>query len=78
MRPPIALRIAIASCLLLLTLSGCDRSPRYQIAPAHGSNAQEDRVWVLDTESGRVSLCYEASARIACLPQSEPPGEKAK
>ncbi|WER48609.1 hypothetical protein CupriaWKF_27960 [Cupriavidus sp. WKF15] len=40
--------------------------------------AQEDRVWVVDTESGRVSLCFEAAARIRCLPQSGPPGQPGK
>lgn len=77
MRPTITLRIAIA-CSLLAALSGCDKSPWYQMAAAHGSSGQEDRVWVLDTESGRVSLCYEASARIACVPQSEPSGKQSK
>lgn len=76
-RPKIAIRIAIACCLLL-TVGGCDKHGRYQIVATHGSTAQEDRVWVVDTESGRVSLCFEASARINCLPQSEAPGQQGK
>lgn len=65
-------------CSLLLAVSGCDKHGRYQIVAARGSNAQEDRVWMVDTDTGRVSLCYETSAHVACLEQSEAPGLQAK
>lgn len=69
--------VAVACCLLV-ALAGCERQGRYQAVAAHGSTAQEDRVWLVDTEAGRVSLCYEASGRVSCLPQSEAPSEAKK
>lgn len=56
-----------------LLLSGCDAQGKYQIVAAKGSTADEDRVWILDTVTGRVSLCYESAAQIKCLGQSETP-----
>lgn len=77
MRAKVSLSIAMAACLVL-TLAACEKHGRYQIVAAHGSPAQEERVWVLDTESGKVSLCFETSAHIDCLSQSESPGQRAK
>lgn len=68
----------LAITLVLLALTGCDAPGRYQIAAAGGSNAEEDRVWVLDTATGRVSLCYETAARIGCLEESWAPGPQKK
>ncbi len=68
----------VAIVLTLLALTGCDAPGRYQIAVAKGSSMQEDRVWVLDTATGRVSLCYETAARIGCLEESWAPGPKKK
>lgn len=62
------MKIAIAM-LAVVALAGC----RYQLEVAGGSTMAEDRVWVLDTFTGRVSLCYETAARIGCLePNSAP------
>lgn len=58
--------------VILLLLSGCDnfeQRGRYQMVVAGGSTTTEDRVWVMDTTNGRVSLCYETAAKIGCLPQ---------
>ena len=64
--------------LILFALTGCDAHGRYQIVSAGGSSIEEDRVWVLDTATGRVSLCYESAARIACLEQSSEPEPQKK
>lgn len=58
--------------LVLLTLAGCDVPGRYQIAVVGHTSTDEDRVWVIDTKTGGVSLCYESAAQIHCL-KSEPP-----
>lgn len=57
---------------VLLSLTGCDLQGKYQIVAAIGSNANEDRAWVLDTKTGQVNLCYESAAHIKCLEQSQP------
>jgi hypothetical protein len=52
---------------LMLVLGGCDRPGRYQIEATRGSTPDDDRVWVLDTKTGRVSLCYEHAGAVNCL-----------
>lgn len=59
------------SILLLVFLAGCSQSDgRYQMVAAQGGIPSEIKVWVLDTVSGKVSLCYETAATINCLPPS--------
>lgn len=59
-------------CILLLALlAGCNQaSSRYQMVAAQGGNPSESKVWVLDTVTGKVSLCYENAAVINCLAPS--------
>lgn len=58
------------SILLLALLTGCNQAgSRYQMVVAQGGNTTESKVWVLDTVTGRVNLCYELGfpAVINCL-----------
>jgi hypothetical protein len=61
---------------LIILLVGCDQPGRYQITATRGSTADDDRVWVLDTKTGRVSMCYEHAAAINCLRSSALPPQK--
>lgn len=61
---------------LLLILGGCDQPGRYQIEATKGSTTEEERVWVLDTKTGRLSLCYEHAAAIKCLRSNVVPPQK--
>jgi len=54
----------------MVVLAGCDHAGRYQLAATRGSTSEDDRVWVLDTKTGRVSLCYEHAATVKCLRSS--------
>ena len=62
---------------LLFAITGCDLSDKpqakYQVVAAKGSTPNEDRAWVLDTVSGRLSLCYETAATVKCLDQATAP-----
>jgi len=58
---------------LLTVLGGCDQTPRYQIEATKGSTPEDDRAWVLDTKTGRVSLCYEHVGAVRCLQSSAVP-----
>ena len=51
----------------MLAIAGCEQPGRYQIAATTGSTSEDDRVWVVDTKTGRVSLCYEHAAAVKCL-----------
>jgi len=57
----------------IIVLSGCDQPGRYQIEAAKGSTQAEDRVWILDTKTGQVSLCFEHGGAIKCLKESAIP-----
>ena len=61
---------------LMIVLTGCDQSGRYQIEATKGSTPADDRVWVLDTKTGRVSLCYEHAGAVKCLHTSAVPQQK--
>ncbi len=61
---------------ILLVLGGCDQRGRYQIEATTGSTPNDDRVWVLDTKTGRVSLCYEDPGAVKCLQASAIPSQK--
>jgi hypothetical protein len=58
---------------LLVALAGCDSQSRYEMQAAHGSTPEEDRVWILDTFTRQVSLCYESAATVKWLAQSSAP-----
>lgn len=64
MRQLSALLIALAG------LAGCDQwqADRYQIVAA--PSTREDKVWLLDTRTGRVRLCFESAAAIRCVEPS--------
>jgi hypothetical protein len=59
-----------------MALAGCDQPGRYQITAAKGSTPEEERVWVLDTKTGRVSLCFEHAGAVKCLHASAIPPQK--
>ena len=65
-------KIGVISLLCLL-LCGCDSGAwpvskgRFQmIGIAHSPN-YEDKVWLLDTSTGALRLCYETAAIVKCL-----------
>jgi hypothetical protein len=61
----------IVLMLMAMVLVGCDQTKgQFQIVAAPASPNHEDKVWILDTRTGRVSLCYETAARIKCLEPS--------
>jgi hypothetical protein len=61
------MKMRLAIVLLLMVFVGCDQEKgRYQMQAIH-SNPDEDKVWILDTVTGRVMLCYETAARVGCL-----------
>ena len=62
--------------ILLVLLVGCDQTGRYQITAAKGSTPEDDRAWILDTKTGRVTLCYEHAATVKCLHASAIPAQK--
>lgn len=64
------------SIILLMTLVGCDQTGRYQITATKGSTPEDERAWVLDTKTGRVTLCYEHTATVKCLHASAIPPQK--
>ena len=64
--------------LILVALAGCEERGRYEIRAAGGSTANEDRVWVLDTATGKVSLCFESAAKIRCLEETQAFGANKK
>lgn len=61
---------------LVIVLAGCDQPGRYQIEATKGSTPDDDRAWVLDTKTGRVSLCYEHAGAVKCLHTSAVPPQK--
>lgn len=61
-----------AGVLLCLLLCGCDQTPfqskgRFQMVGIPLSPNHEDKVWVLDTATGSLRLCYEMNAAVKCL-----------
>lgn len=60
-----------AIILFAFLIGGCEKADRYQIVAAKGSTPEEDRAWVLNSETGKVSLCYEHLAEVKCLRQSK-------
>jgi hypothetical protein len=59
------------SILFLILLAGCNRADeRYQMVAAQGGSPTEIKVWVLDTVTGKVNLCFETAATIKCLSPS--------
>lgn len=64
---------AFVALVCLFAIAGCDFTDKplskYQMVAAKGSTPQEDRAWVLDTTTGRLSLCYESAAQLKCLDQ---------
>lgn len=60
----------------LLLLGGCEQPGRFQIEASKGSTPEDDRAWVLDTKTGRVSLCYEHAGAVKCLHTSSVPPQK--
>lgn len=61
-----------------MILFGCDQSGWYQIAASKVSIPEVDRVWILDTITGRVVLCYEHAAAVRYLHASAIPPQKDK
>jgi|KBSMisStandDraft_5_1062788.scaffolds.fasta_scaffold50432_6 hypothetical protein len=56
---------------LVTLIAGCDDAKeRFRMIPTQPSPSHEDKVWVLDTKTGRVRLCYESGAIIKCLEPS--------
>lgn len=64
--------------LMLVALAGCEQRGRYEIKAAGGSTPIEDRVWVLDTATGKISLCFESAAKLRCLEEAQAFGASKK
>ena len=63
---------------MLVALAGCEERARYEIKATGGSTANEDRVWVLDTATGKITLCFESAAKIRCLEETQAFGASKK
>ena len=70
--------VRVGLLLMLVALAGCEERGRYEMRTAGGSTPNEDRVWVLDTATGKISLCFESAAKIRCLEESQAFGASKK
>lgn len=56
--------------LLATLLAGCEKAEsegRFRMTAFQGNTENDDRVWLLDTLTGRVSLCSKNTQGIGCL-----------
>jgi hypothetical protein len=59
--------------IFCLALAACDQiGGRYQMQPVQTGPNHEDKVWILDTHTGAVRMCYETAAIIKCLAPGAP------
>ena len=70
--------VRVGLMLILVALAGCEERGRYEIKAAGGSTPNEDRVWVLDTATGKISLCFESAAKIRWLEETQAFGANKK
>jgi hypothetical protein len=40
---------------------------RYSLSPVSPGNPNEDKTWLLDRLTGKLTLCYENAASVRCL-----------
>ena len=70
--------VRVGLLLILVALAGCEERGRYEIRATGGSTPNEDRVWVLDTATGKINLCFESAAAIRCLEEAQAFGANKK